>query len=403
MRILAVTPQIPWPLDTGGKIRTFQLLSALARRHEVTLVSFDRLPFTVAGPLECRVRSIERVYRERGPVSRGMALARGLRGPTPYTIEQYRSAAMIERIAQVARDKHPQVLYLDSLHTAQYRGVLPLVTAVLDQHNVESQIWDRITATERQLPRRWVMRQQAHLLRRYEAEACRAADHVSCCSEEDRRSLRELVGLPWGSEDERFWTVPNGTDLNAFTDDQPKAALKGRPLVFVGSMDWAPNSDAVLWFVAEILPLILAQVPDAQFYAVGRNPPRELQDLHGKNGVSIVGAVNDVRPYLAAAALVPVPLRSGGGTRLKILEALAGRRAVVSTTLGAEGLALQPGKEIELADSAEAFAGRVVQLLRDPAGCAALADAGAAAVRQRYGWDAIGEALAERVAALGRR
>jgi len=399
MRILAVTPQIPWPLDTGGKIRTFHLLSALARHHEVTLCSFDTLPFTPAGPLECRLKAIERVYRPTGPISRLLALARGLPGPVPGTIQQYRSSDMAQRIAKVARTWNAGLIYLDSLHTAQYREVVPLLAALLDEHNVEAQVWDRLAEVAAQPPQRVLLRQQARLLRRHEAERCRAVDHVLCCSREDIQQLRAMAGLPWGAQPERFWLVPNGTDPTAFGADVAPANLTGRPLVFVGSLDWAPNDDGARWFLREIMPRVLAAVPDARLYLVGRNPGPALRREHGRNGVVVVGEVADVRPYVLAAEVVPVPLRSGGGTRLKILEALGAGKAVVSTSIGAEGLRLTPGHEIEIADDPDRFADKVVLLLGDDARRQRLGEAGAATVRKSYTWETIGDELLGRLAA----
>lgn len=403
MRILAVAPQIPWPLDTGGKIRTYQLMSALARRHEVTLVSFDTLPFTVAGPLECKLRSIERVYRPGGPISRGLATLRGLAGPMPYTIQQYRSSEMAERISRVARSWNAQLIYFDSLHTAQYRETVPLLAAVLDEHNVESMVWQRVARCEENPLRRTLLRQQARMLEAYEAERCRVMDHVLCCSREDSLMLRSMAGLPWGSQPERTWIVANGADLQAYRGDVRPAHLAGRPLVFVGSMDWAPNDDGARWFAREIMPRVLAAEPEARFYVVGRNPGAELLSLHGHSGVVVVGEVTDVRPYVLAAEVIPVPLRSGGGTRLKILEALGAGKPVVSTTVGAEGLVLTPGKEIEIADGPDRFARVIISLLKDGGHRQSLGDAGSRVVSSRYSWERIGEELAERIAALEKR
>ncbi len=401
MKILAVTPRIPWPLDTGGKIRTFRLLKALAKKHEVALVSFDTLPATVAGPLECHMKFIERVYRPEGPVTRAMALARGLRGPVPFTVEQYRSKAMVERLAKVAQRFSPDLVYLDSLHMAQYREVVPLVPAVLDEHNVESLLWYRVAALEPNRFKRIVLQHQASLLRAYEAERVRVMDRVLACSEEDRLLLRDMAGLPWGARRDRIWVVPNGVDPDAFHGDTTPASLSGRPLVFVGSMDWAPNEDGAVWFAAKIMPRIVEQVPEARFYVVGRNPGKALASLNGKDQVVVVGEVPDVRPYLLAAHVVPVPLRSGGGTRLKILEAMAAGKPVVSTTIGAEGLELTPGKEIEIADTEDGFVAAVVRLLRDEERSSAMGKAGAKAVARRYSWKKIGKALAKRLAELG--
>ncbi|MBM4321004.1 MAG: glycosyltransferase, partial [Deltaproteobacteria bacterium] len=327
----------------------------------------------------------------------------GLCGPVPFTIQQYRSAEMAERISRVARSWNAQIIYFDSLHTAQYRETVPLLAAILDEHNVESMVWHRVASCEENPLRRQLLRQQARLLQAYEAERCRVMDHVLCCSREDSLMLRSMAGLPWGSQPERLWIVSNGADLQAYSGEVRPAHLAGRPLVFVGSMDWAPNDDGARWFAREIMPRILEVEPSARFYVVGRNPGAELQSLHGQNGVVVVGEVADVRPYVLAAEVIPVPLRSGGGTRLKILEALGAGKPVVSTTVGAEGLVLTPGKEIEIADHPERFARVVISLLKDEKRRKELGEAGSQIVRTSYSWERIGQELAERIAALERK
>src|ERR1044072_1314487 len=217
-------------------------------------------------------------------------------------------------------------------------------------------------------------------MRRFEREMCRRFDSVIAVSADDREQMKDEYGA------EAVFDVPTGVDVEFF---QPNNAVKPVPnsLVFTGSMDWLPNDDAIRYFMREIIPLIKQQAPDATLTVVGRNPAPALFEL-GKTDPSLVitGRVEDVRPYMEAAAAYIVPLRIGGGTRLKIFEAMAMQKAVVSTTVGAEGLPLTDGVELLLADEPAGFADAVVRVLTDRLYANDLGQRAATVVRDNFGW-----------------
>jgi glycosyltransferase involved in cell wall biosynthesis len=260
---------------------------------------------------------------------------------------------------------------------------------VLFEHNVEYQIWQRLAALERRPWIRPILELEWRKLRAREADACRRADLTIAVSADDRRRLERLApGINAAS-------IPTGVDTCYFT---PQPHLQ-RPahLVFSGSMDWHPNEDAVLYFMESILPAIRAQVPETTFTVVGRNPTDRLREAADRiGGVTVTGTVNDVRPFIAEGAVYVVPLRAGGGTRLKIFEAFAMARPVVSTTVGAEGLGIEPGLHYTRVDEPREFASAVVSLLRDPARRAQLGGAGRHLVETCYSWPTIGRVFEQR-------
>jgi len=234
------------------------------------------------------------------------------------------------------------------------------------------------------VPRRWIGALysliQWQKLARYEAWACRQADAVIAVSEQDAAALRRLVpGL-------QVTVVPNGVDVSVYAAfHHPTPLLPPHSLLFTGTMDFRPNVDAVLWFVEHVLERVRAAVPDVQFYIVGQRPHRRLDVLKGRPGIVITGSVPDTRPYFADADIYVIPLQSGGGTRLKVLEAMAMKKPIVSTTMGCDGYPLTPGHEAILADDPAQFAQAVIDLLNDPERRKALGEAGFV-LAQRYDW-----------------
>jgi polysaccharide biosynthesis protein PslH len=260
---------------------------------------------------------------------------------------------------------------------------------VFDDHNAEYVLQRRACLTDLRRPRRWPAAVysliQWRKLMGYERRVCRAADRVVAVSEADAAALRRLApGLDVA-------VVPNGVDLNFLRPGvvAPLPGMVPNALVFTGKMDYRPNVDAVLWFVDEVLPLIIQQAPDAHFYVVGQQPHARLARLAEHPAVTLTGRVPDVRPYIAGATAYVVPLRIGGGTRLKVLEAMAMGRPIVSTRLGCDGFAFADGQEVAFADDPASFAASVLALLRDPCAAAELGRRGRQHVEAELGWDAI--------------
>jgi len=274
--------------------------------------------------------------------------------------------------------------YLDVIEAARPR---PLV--VFDNLNCEYLLQRRAFLTDLRVPGRWpgaaYSLVQWRRLRRYEAQVCRRADRVLAVSEADAAALRKLVpGLG-------VVVVPNGVDTLAYRPEASSALpqVSERTLVFTGTMDFRPNVDAVLWFARKVLPGVQAEVPGVHFFVVGQRPHRWLDGLRGDPAITLTGWVEDARPYIAQAAVYVAPLRIGGGTRLKLLEAMAMGKPVVATRLGAEGYPVTHGRELLLADTPVDFAAAVVALLRAPERRTELGRVARAFVEQQYDWRAI--------------
>ena len=256
---------------------------------------------------------------------------------------------------------------------------------ILFQHNVEATIWWRHASVPQNPFRRIYMRGQWRRMVRYEAEQCRRFSGVVAVSAIDAEFIRSNYAVDSVSY------VSTGVDLEYFSASRARPNCNGE-MVFVGSMDWMPNDDGIRWFASEVFGLVQQLVPDARLTVVGRLPSQGMQDLAARNkGIVITGTVPDVRPYLERAAVCVVPLRIGGGTRLKIYEAMAMGIAIVSTTIGAEGLPVRDNEHLLIADSPEALARAIVGLLKDPARASRLAGNAMRFVREHCSWDAVSE------------
>ncbi|MCX7670547.1 MAG: glycosyltransferase, partial [Anaerolineae bacterium] len=312
------------------------------------------------------------------------------------------SPSMHQRLAALVQDGRYDVVQVEGIEMAPYvlapdgrrrnlgRGrdhVLPRL--VFDDHNAEYLLQKRNFLTDVRQPRRWVAAAyslvQWQKLVAYERRICRAADRVIAVSAADRDALRAI--LP----ELEVAVIPNGVDLTFYRRDAvaPLSGLGPHALVFTGKMDYRPNVDAVLWFADAVLPLILAQLPDAHFYVVGQQPHERLARLAHHPAITLTGRVPDTRPYIVGAAVYVVPLRVGGGTRLKVLEAMALGQAIVSTRLGCDGFDFGDGQEVIFADEPAAFATAVINLCRDRRQAAELGRRARAYVEAHYGWDAI--------------
>jgi glycosyltransferase involved in cell wall biosynthesis len=310
-----------------------------------------------------------------------------------------RSSGMYEQLEILLSSARPDVVQIEGLEMAQYGLRVKQVAEpkppalVYDAHNAEYLLQRRIFETDSRLPRRWPPALYSWLqwqkLLRYEAMICRTSQQVIACSAADADSLRRLVpGL-------QAIVVPNGVDtLQHRPGIVPPARLGSSALVFTGKMDFRPNVDAVLWFATDVLPTIQESVPESQFYIVGKNPHPRLSPLTRMPGVTVTGFVEDPRPYIAAAAVYVVPLLTGGGTRLKVLEAMAMARALVSTTLGCEGIHAASGRDLVLADSAHDFAQQVIALLADPRRRTELGRAARSFVEEHFDWRTVTAPLA---------
>jgi len=390
-RILFLTPQLPYPPQQGTAIRNYNLIAQVAQRHEVHLLSFDteeQAPVEL-GPLRDLCGSVQTVAVPRR--SKGSRLWTVLTSPSPDLHHRLFSHSFHDSLAGVLEQVRPQVVEIEGLEMAQYGlGAQHIASSpeplwVFDAHNAEYVLQQRVFETDVRRPRRWLGALyswlQWHKLRSYEASVCRRADRVLACSKVDAMALARLVpGL-------QVVVVPNGVDISHYQPGNiAPAPLGDQALVFTGKMDFRPNVDAVLWFGSQVWPRVQQAEPNARFYIVGRDPHPRLDPLAEMPGVTLTGFVDDIRPYIAAASVYVVPLLTGGGTRLKVLEAMSTGKALVSTTLGCEGIDAQPGRDLILADEADQFASQVVALLRDVPRREALGRAARAFVERNFDW-----------------
>jgi sugar transferase (PEP-CTERM/EpsH1 system associated) len=385
VEILILAPYPPCPPRSGGASRTFNLTRALARRHRVTLLCFAS-PEERAGlePMRQWCAEVHTVDYPAAIRHRRLYQLRSLVGGA-YSYHAYYSTAMDRALTALLARTRFDVVQAEASEMGYY-VVPPDALGILNTQNVEYLILERTAEREVSALRRLYARVEARKLRRDELAACRRADAVLTVSEVDRAVLAPDVG------DVPIRVVPNGVDTEFFTPgSEPEDPTR---VVFTGAIGYQPNTDAVCYFAAEILPRIHALAPEAKFAVVGKDPPDRVRQLAGPR-LLVTGTVPDVRPWIRQAAAFVVPLRVGGGTRLKILEAMATGRPVVSTTLGCEGLEVSPGEDILIADTPEAFAEAVVRCLREPELRRRLGARGRALVERRYRWEAIGAGLSE--------
>jgi polysaccharide biosynthesis protein PslH len=385
-RLLVLLNRIPYPLDDGWKVRTFHLLRAAVRSGPATIVSYGEDPdgeFMRALGGHARLRTVP-----SHPRHTPWQLLRGLIGPLPLYAYLDNSPAYRALVREeVNRGVDVVLCELTALFEC-LRGLAVEDRTVIDTHNIDSLVFDRYATTQPTLPRRLYSRVTARKLRRYEADVfARVARVVVCSDAEVAPVLERAPGA-------RCRVIPNGAEMAipARTVCRPD----GRRLFFFGRLDYHPNVDGIRYFLGSIFPLILRERPDAEFHVAGAGDNGTVAELlAGVPQARFHGRVADLRTEIERADVVVVPLRAGGGTRLKILEALAASRPVVSTSIGAEGLALHDGDEIILADPPAQFAAAVSRLLAEPGAAERIGALGRRAVERAYGWDAIGQRLAD--------
>ncbi|HXG93210.1 MAG TPA: glycosyltransferase family 4 protein [Blastocatellia bacterium] len=393
MRILWLKTELLHPVDKGGRIRTYQMLKRLKRDHEITYLTLvssnDAMEaFERASEYCHRLVSVPEGRAEKFTARFYLDLLRNVASPLPYAIERYRSARMREAIASEMSERNADVVVCDFLAPSVNFPDGERIASVLFQHNVESTIWQRHYETQANIIKRAFFRSQWQKMLAYERAACSRFDAVIAVSEIDRERMRDEFGL------KEVYDVPTGVDTEFF---QPMASEPNpRELVFTGSMDWMPNEDAILYFADKILPIITRAIPEAMLTVVGRNPAASLIELAKSNPqIKLTGRVEDIRPFVDRAAAYVVPLRVGGGTRLKIYEAMAMRKPVISTSVGAEGLPVRDGEELLIADEPDEFARAVIRVLSDAHLAKRLGEQARAAVCERFGWERAASAFAE--------
>jgi len=389
VRVLFLTLEPPYPPNDGGRIRTYQLLRQLAGCCQVSLLSFEsaKQPDVDWTPLQAFCSTIEVLPRPTANRSSVKERLRLLRQRLPNAIRLYDSVRMAEHLQAAVATGGYDLLHVSELFLARYAALAYDVPKIMDHTDVETLKQRRILLADKNhyAPYWWLRWIEHCQWRTFERRSLAWFDAHTVVSDHDASYFRRYAKRT------PICVVPNGVNVTEFAS---RPDPSGSPtLVYVGSMDYFPNVEAVLHFVRYSWPHICGKIPGVRLLIVGRNPPTEIQRLALEPGIGVTGTVPDVQPYYQQAHALVVPLKSGGGTRLKILEAMAMGVPVVSTTVGVEGLGLAPGTDFLLADTPQAFAAETIRLLCDQELRTKLATRGRKTVVERYDWSAIGDTL----------
>ena len=396
MRILMTSPIFPYPLESGGHTRLFHLIKHLSRRHEITLLSFllpHQVPHTDTVRAYCRDLGLVLVRKEGSPLQRMKTFAnrrkvrdvaarasRFLKG-LPYDVARLYFTEMSEKMKAAASRISPDIIHIDFVAMEQYAAPLRReAKQVLVEVDLSFLPLKR-AAKEGPLPRRLHYLSRYRSMKRFSQEAWRRVDRVVAVSDLDRERIRDL------SPDLEVSTVPNGVELAEF--DPISSRNGGSTLLFVGAMEYSPNEDALIHFVREIFPLILEKKPDVSLTVVGPNPPRKVMDLNKHPSITVTGYVPDLNEYFRKSTLLVAPVRVGGGTRLKVLEAMAAGLPVVASSVGCEGIDAVPDEEILVADDPGEFRDKVLFLLGSRDKQVDMAAKALTLVREHHSWESI--------------
>jgi sugar transferase (PEP-CTERM/EpsH1 system associated) len=385
VRILFLSPRQCWPARSGAKLREYHFTKALAQHGQLTYLHFTDPgtdPLTQQDLPFChRVIAIPKPT-PYGPVN----LIRGVVGPSPLPILNYASQQMSAAVDRLTKAEAFDLIHFDSIHMIHYGGTAS--KAVYNWHNIESEAMQRFGDTVSSGAKRWYARLTASKLAALERGILKTALGHVVCSEREQKELKQIAPLA------RIAVVENGVDVASFAG-AAEGSTESRKLVFIGLMEYYPNVEAATSFAQRIWPSLRQRFPQLSLWIVGANPTPEVRELGKLEGVTVTGTVPEVRPYYRDALAAIVPLRTGGGTRLKILEAMAAGVPVISTPLGAEGLTVTPDKTILMADpdDAEAWVRHLAHLTTSESNRKTLTAAALELVRTQYDWEILGRKL----------
>ena len=403
MNILFLTQVLPYPLDAGPKVRAYYVLRHLAQRHPVTLVSFVRPTDTPAAVAHLRsfCQAVHTVPMPRSRARDAVHLLRSLVTGQPFMIARDWVPVMARLLRELTTDTSYGTIHADQLWMAPYAlqaqapaagGRRPAL--ILDQHNAVHLIPRRLAQGEGHPVKRLLLEREARVMARYEVAACRRFDTVVWVTEEDRRAVAAAADSVSRSPHSALGVRHSafaGPVIPICGDAQATAVIPrcpgGRRVTFLGGLHWPPNAQGLLWFARRVFPLVLRACPDAVLTVIGRDAPAAVLSAGLPDAsLDVTGYVADPTPYLRETAAFVVPLLAGGGMRVKIIDAWLWGLPVVSTTIGAEGIAIRQGENIVIADSPEAFAQATVRLLQDPAEGQRLGQAGRLWAEEHYNW-----------------
>jgi len=384
MHILFLSQVLPYPLDAGPKMRSYFVLRHLAQRHKVTLLTFvrdtDRPEYIEHLAQFCY--EVHTVRMQRNRLKDMRFLIQSIVTGQPFLILRDRVPAMVAKIESLLKEGAFDAVHADQLWMAQYaqeaKNYRPDLRLILDQHNAVFLIPKRLANGESNIAKQWFFNLESSRLRRYETAVCNQFDRVVWVTDEDRQVV---APKPTGSKQSTVIPIcvaPTSNGTVPIMDGTSR-------ITFLGGLHWPPNTQGILWFFKEIYPLVKSRIPDAVLTVIGKNPPPELMG----DGVQVTGYVPDLEPYLKESSVFIVPLLAGGGMRVKILDAWNWGIPIVSTTIGAEGIAAVDQENILIADTPQAFAQATIRLLQERDLANKLVKNGRHTLKTQYDWQTV--------------
>lgn len=385
MNILLIDEEFPYPLETGKRIRSFNLAMTLAHDHAVSYLAYGNAgsrPYEFLKENNITPYAVTSPPRKKEGFGFYVKLLLNLLSPLPYIVTSHYSSAFQEKLMGLVKAGGYDLIICEWTPYSIYIKDISKLPKIIVAHNIESAIWKRYEDQEKNRLKRWYISEQRKKIVTFEKECFRWGNGATAVSQQEAETIKE-TGVDYPVE-----VIENGVDVDYFSPRDTE--VDRNLLVFTGSMDWRPNQDAAFYFVKDIFPRIRKQNPSMKLALVGRNPPKTIRDFSKEDGIAVTGTVDDIRPYIARGAVYVVPLRIGGGSRLKILEALAMKRPVVSTSIGAEGLNVTDGENIIISDGEKDFADSVIACLKDENLRENLAESGRKLVEEYYDWRKLG-------------
>jgi len=392
MRILYVSHFLPYPPHGGALQRNFNLIRELAKSNEVHLITFTQRTLVPTDQqlnegIEalrqyCKKIKVFPIASDYSKLKWYMLLFLNLFSTDPYSVWRFRSKEFTAELARFIKSTDYDLVHVDTIALAEYINSIPDIPKVLNHHNVESRLLLDRAATESNPFSRLYIHLQGTKLRNYEKKYASRFNLNIVVSEQDKDELSSFV------PNTRFEVIANGTDTVYFTPGTNEGSCE---LVYAGGMTWYPNRDAMTYFCQSIFSLIKEKLPNVVMNIIGRKPPAEVVEAaEADPSIKALGYVDDIRGYLEQAAVYVVPIRVGGGSRLKILDAFAAGKAVVSTTVGCSGINVTPGEDILIADTPEEFANQVFRLIADPDLRKRVEEKARELIESEYSWTIIG-------------
>ena len=395
MKVLFLSQIVPYPPHGGVLQRGYNIIREIARNHEIHLLAFVHPEILTSQSLIdqsrqelqkfCRTIDYFPLWPKKSLVHKLAALVLGGVYPGPFSELAHRSTSFRNRMCELLGEQEIDLVHYDTIGLARYKNFAPNTPSVITHHNVESNLMARRSEVERSAPARWYVARQARLLRESESTESARFDCNVMMSATDEADLKAMA------PEVHTAIVPNGVDTEYF---QPSHVEVEPAIIYTGGMNMFANEDAVLYMLKEMWMRIKQAIPNVHFYVIGQDPTKEILEYAKKDdAVTVTGFVEDIRPYVARSAVYVVPIRVGGGTRLKVLDALAQGKAIVSTSVGCEGINVTNGGDIRIEDNPVEFADRTIELLKDSDMRLALGQKARQLAVEEYSWEKIGKVL----------